>query len=199
MRPLGIVPQTIPTSKWGTFLITLVILTSQRQNTTLTWWQELQKKFATIPTWWQRLKKSFRTAPLVFRQAKKKRRTPQVSHNFAVRTPLRQLKQTRFCWTFNNWRRTAIQPISTTTSDESRNYLNLWQQQCPHLMKNQKRSKIRKDWKSVPNNFENPQSVDGRRQNKPLPLSHAWWRSTDFQKHHQPQQREFGRILDYVP
>ena len=35
-RSLGIVPQTIPAPKWGTFLTTLVILTAQRQKTTLT-------------------------------------------------------------------------------------------------------------------------------------------------------------------
>ena len=35
-RPLGIAPQTIPTPKWGTFLITLVILTAQRQKATFT-------------------------------------------------------------------------------------------------------------------------------------------------------------------
>ena len=46
---------------------------------------------------------------------------PHVSHNFAVRTPLRHLKQTRFCWPFNNWRLTAILPISTTTSTEFQN------------------------------------------------------------------------------
>ena len=34
----------------------------------------------------------------------------------STRTPLRQLKQTRFCWPFNNWRRTVIHPIPTTTS-----------------------------------------------------------------------------------
>ena len=35
-RPLGIVPQTIPTPKWGIFLITLVNSTAQRHKTTLT-------------------------------------------------------------------------------------------------------------------------------------------------------------------
>ena len=50
---------------------------------------------------------------------KKRRRAPQVSHTFAVKTPLRQLKQTRFCRLFNNWRQAVIQPISTRTSTES--------------------------------------------------------------------------------
>ena len=35
-RSLGIVPQTIPTSKWVTFFTTLVILTAHRQKSTLT-------------------------------------------------------------------------------------------------------------------------------------------------------------------
>ena len=35
-RPLAIVPQTIPTPKWGIFFITLVNSTAQRQKTTLT-------------------------------------------------------------------------------------------------------------------------------------------------------------------
>ena len=41
---------------------------------------------------------------------------------------------------FNNWRRTAIQPISITISVESRNCLNPLQRQCPHLIENQKSS-----------------------------------------------------------
>ena len=34
---------------------------------------------------------------------------------------------------------------------------------------------------------------------KLLPFSHAWRCSTDFQKHYQPQQREFGRNPDCFP
>ena len=59
-------------------------------------------------------------APLQLRQENKRRRAQQVSHSFAVKTPLPQLKQTRYCYAFNNWRRTVIRPISTTTSKESR-------------------------------------------------------------------------------
>ena len=70
---------------------------------------------------------------------KKRRRAPQVSHNFAVGIPQRQLKQTRFCWPFNNWRR-VIQAISTTTTTESRNCPNPSQLQCPQLMENQRNS-----------------------------------------------------------
>ena len=82
----------------------------------------------------------FPTAPLLLRQANRRRRAPQVNHNFAVRIPLRQLRQTRFCWPFSNWQRTPIQPISTTTLAESRNCLNLSQQQCLRLMGNQRNS-----------------------------------------------------------
>ena len=55
---------------------------------------------------------------------KQMRRVPQVSHNFAVRTSLRQSKQTRFCWPFSDWRRTVILPMSITAVTESRNCLN---------------------------------------------------------------------------
>ena len=49
----------------------------------------------------------------------------QVHLNFAVKIPPRHLRQTRFCWPFNNWRRTPTQPISTTILAESRNCRNL--------------------------------------------------------------------------
>ena len=151
---MRIVPQAIPTLKRGPFLATLVKLTAQRHNSPITWWQELQKEFARTLTRWQELEKRFPTAPLVLRQEKKRTRAPQVSLNFAVRIPLRQLKQTRFCWPFNNWRRTAIQPISTTISAESRNCLNPSQLQCPHLMENRRNSNCfkiysKQVWKST--------------------------------------------------
>ena len=76
----------------------------------------------------------------------KKARSTNLSHNFAVRIPLRQLKQARFCWPFNKWRRTAIEPTSTLTSVESRNCLNPLQRQCPHLIENQKRSNCLKTY-----------------------------------------------------
>ena len=38
---------------------------------------------------------------------------------FAVRKPLRHLRQTRFCWLFSNWRRTVILPMSITLVTES--------------------------------------------------------------------------------
>ena len=60
------------------------------------------------------------------------------------------------------------------------------------------RCEIRKNWlvwRSNPNEFKNPESAHRRRQNKLLPLSHAWWCTTNIRKHHQPQEREFGRIF----
>ena len=60
----------------------------------------------------------FSIAPVGILQANEGRRAPQVSHKFAVRIPLRQLKQTRFCWHFNNWQATVILLISTTTLTE---------------------------------------------------------------------------------
>ena len=52
----------------------------------------------------------------------------------------------QICWPFNNWRRTAIQPISKTISVESRNCLNPLQRQCPHLIENQKSSNYLKTY-----------------------------------------------------
>ena len=103
-----------------------------------TCWQELQKEFAMATTWWQQFKKSFPTAPLQFPQEVKRRRAPQVSHNFAVRTPLRQLKQTKFCRPFSNWRRTVILPMSITTVTVTRSCLNPSWQQCPPSTGNQR-------------------------------------------------------------
>ena len=45
---------------------------------------------------------------------KKARSTSQPQ--FRSENPLRQLKQTRYCWPLNNWQRTVIQPISTAIS-----------------------------------------------------------------------------------
>ena len=115
---------------------------------TLTWWQELQEKFAITLTQRQKLKKRFPTAPLLLSQA------PQVNLNSAVRIPLRQSKQTRFCWPFNNWRRTPIQPISKIILAESPTCLNLSQWRCLCLMEIQRNSNClkicsKRVWKSI--------------------------------------------------
>ena len=142
---MGITPQTIPNPNWCIFLINLAGSIAQRQRPThtwwpkitLTWWQEVQKRFVTTLTRWQQLKKKFPTALLLLRQANKRRRARQVNLNFVVRIPLQQLKQTKFCWPFNNWPRTPNQPISITVLAESRNCLNLSQRRCLRLMENQ--------------------------------------------------------------
>ena len=105
-----------------------------------TWWQEVQKRFAMAMTWWQQFKKMFPTAPLDFPQENKRMRAPQVSHNFAARTPLRQLKQIRFCWPFSSWRRTVILPMLITTVTKFQNCLSLSRQQCPPSTGNQRNS-----------------------------------------------------------
>ena len=123
---------------------------------TLTWWPEMevQKRFVTILTRWQQLKKKFPTAPLLLRQANRRRHVPQVNLNSAVRIPLRQLRQTRFCLPSNNWRRTPIQPMSTILLVESRNCLSLSQRQCLRLTENQRNSNCfkiysKRVWKST--------------------------------------------------
>ena len=55
---------------------------------------------------------------------------------------LRQLRQTRFCWPFNNWRRTPIQPISTTILAGPRNCLNLLQRRLTENQRNSSCLKI---------------------------------------------------------
>ena len=75
---------------------------------------------------------------LDFCQENKRRSAPQIIRNFEVGTTLRQLKQTKFCWPFNNWQLTTILPMSITTKTESRKCLNHSQRKCPHLIKNQR-------------------------------------------------------------
>ena len=149
---------TDPYPEGGIFLTTRDNSTVLRQTwwrkPILTWWQELQEKFVTILTcWqevqkrfvttltrWQHFKKRFSSALLLLRQANRRRRAPQLNLNSAVRIPLRQLKLTTFCWPFNNWRRTPIQPISTKILAEFRNCLNPSQRRCLRLMANQRNS-----------------------------------------------------------
>ena len=70
----------------------------------------------------------------------KKARSTNQPHFRSENTPGRQLRQTRFCWPSNNWRRTPIQPFSTKILAESRNCLNLSQRQCLRLTENQRNS-----------------------------------------------------------
>ena len=43
---------------------------------------------------------------------------PQVGHKFGVKAPLRQLKQTGYCWLFNSWRAKTIPPSPTKISTD---------------------------------------------------------------------------------
>ena len=147
---MRIVPQAILDLKWSSLPPTLwrkqiltlwqelQILTLWQELQIVTWWQELQEKFVnTLTSQWKPTNR-FSTAPLVLHQGNKRRRAPRVSYNSAVRTPLQHLRQTIFCWSFNNWHRTVTQPISTISSAESRYCRNPSQRQCPRLMGNQK-------------------------------------------------------------
>ena len=83
---------------------------------------------------------------------KKARSTSQPQ--FRSEKTLRQLKQTRFCWSFNNWRRTPTQPISITILAELRNCLNPSQRQCLQMTENQRNLNCLKIcskrlWKSI--------------------------------------------------
>ena len=62
---------------------------------------------------------------------KKKKARSTSQPQFRSEKTLRQLKQTIFCWSFNNWRRAVILPMSITTVTNFQNCLNLSRQQCP--------------------------------------------------------------------
>ena len=66
----------------------------------------LAKKIAT--TWRQEFTKKSLIAPLVHLQESRKRTAPQVNRNSARKTPLRRLRQTKFCWRFSSWQTTTI-------------------------------------------------------------------------------------------
>ena len=51
-----------------------------------------------VRTWWQEFTRKSLTAPLVHLQESRKRTAPQINPNFAAKTPLRRLRQTKFCW-----------------------------------------------------------------------------------------------------
>ena len=73
----------------------------------------------------------FCSAPGGHFQEHKRRSAPQVIPSFAKKTPLRKLKQTRFCWPPSSWRPTATPPTSTTTLTEFHNCLSPSRQKCP--------------------------------------------------------------------
>ena len=67
-----------------------------------------------------------------------RKRAPQVSHNSAVKTPLRKSGHTRCCWSFSSWRVIATLPTSSTTLFGFQNYRNPSGRQCLLSMGNQK-------------------------------------------------------------
>ena len=79
----------------------------ERGSTITTWWQELQKKLVNAMTWQESTKKSL-TAPLAHLQESRKRTALPVNRSFAAKTPLRRLRQTKFCWPFSSWQITTI-------------------------------------------------------------------------------------------
>ena len=121
---MAIVLRMIFILKWDLPSISPIIQLFQTETRLLAWWQEL-KKWISI-------------APFGLLQENERSRAPQDTHNFAVRSPLRQLKQTTFCWPFNSWRTTATPPTSTITLTIFRKSLNPSQRQCPNSMGNQK-------------------------------------------------------------
>ena len=74
----------------------------------------------------------------IFRKAEKNRSTSQ--RNSAVKTPLRWLRHTNFCWCFSSWQTTTIVQISKTILTEFPNCRNHLQQRCPHSTGNLKSS-----------------------------------------------------------
>ena len=64
----------------------------------------------------------------------------QVNHNSAVKTPLRRLRQTRFCGPFSSWQTTTILQNSILKITELPNCCSHLRQKCPHLTGNLKSS-----------------------------------------------------------
>ena len=63
----------------------------------------------------------------------RKRTALQVNRNFAAKIPLRQLRQTKFCWPFSSWQITLILRIFTIISTYSLNCQSHRPQQSPRL------------------------------------------------------------------
>ena len=184
-EPTGDRSWAIPVSKWCSLPTNLVIWTIRSKKRRIIWWQELKKRFASVLT---KFKNRLPTAPLELHQENIRRCALHVSHNFtAISLAPQQLASNSNSANFRN----NVNRIS-----KSRTCPNPSQRQCPPLTGTQKNWTV---WRSDPNKFEKSQSAYRRRQNKLLPLSNAWGRTTNNQKHSQPQQREFSRNFDCVP
>ena len=75
---------------------------------------------------------------------KQKRTALQVNPNFAAKTPLRRLRQTKFCWHFSSWQTTTILQSSITILTEFPNCQSHLRQRCQPLMANLKSSSCSK-------------------------------------------------------
>ena len=124
---MRIVPKMIPIVKSSFLSVSHAIGMTLTQRRSLTWWQELKKRFF--------------VATLGPFHGDKGRRVPRVSHNSASRTPLRRLKQTRIFWPFSSWRATAPPQTSTTALTEVQNCPNPSRPQSPPSTKSHKNLK----------------------------------------------------------
>ena len=113
-----------------------------------TWWQELENRFS-VATIWHKFRKKSLTAQLVQLQERRKRTTLPVNRNSAVKTRLRQLKQTKLCWPFSSWQITTIPKTSLTTLLEFPSCQSHSRQRFPNSTGNLKSSsclKISSKW-----------------------------------------------------
>ena len=91
-------------------------------------------------TWWQEFTKKLPTAPLAHLQESRKRTALQVNLNSAAKTPLKRLRQTKFCWHFSSWQTTIVLQISITILTEFPNCQSHLRQRCQRLTGNLKSS-----------------------------------------------------------
>ena len=75
---------------------------------------------------------------LITSSGKQKKTALPVNRNFAVKIPLRRLKQTKVCWHFSSWWTRITLQYSTRISTEFPNCQNLSRQQCPNSTGNLK-------------------------------------------------------------
>ena len=101
---------------------------------------ELQNRFATATTVSQKFTKKSLTAPLGHHRESSRRTALPINCNSAVKTPLRRLKQTNFCWPFSSWHITTILQFSITTWTKFPECQSHSRQRCPRSTGNLKNS-----------------------------------------------------------
>ena len=193
---MRIVPKNIPILKWDAPSISPVFQVLQTQTKLLSLWQEFKNRFSVALTWWQEFKKKSPFAPLGLLQVNKRWRAQHFSYNSALRTPLRQFRQARFCWLFSSCRATATQATSATTLTEFPNFQKPSLQQCPLSMGNQ----ALLNCLNISSKRVQKSTISSKKKSKKLfPLSHACWCAVDVQKHQQLELREPGRNPGCLP